>query len=132
MGNLPFLSLFKEIIKFLITGGLSALITLAVLNLLLFFGYPIFMASTIGYGCGILNSFILNKKWTFRFGDKDGKSRTVFAAFILFNLAVMLLFGYLNLGFFAISANSLVSQFLSICITTTLNFLVYKYILFKK
>jgi len=126
------MKLFKEIAKFLITGGTSAIITLMTLNILLFFKYPLFISSIIGYAGGIVNSFFLNKNWTFRFEDKNKKFKKVFIAFVLFNVTIMVLFGYLNLGFFVITKNKFISQILSIFVTTVLNFSAYKCVIFKK
>ena len=126
------MKLLKEITKFLITGGTSAIITLIVLNVLLFFNYPLFISSIIGYAGGIMNSFFLNKNWTFRFEDKNKKIKYIFIAFILFNITMMILFGYLNLGFLVVTKNKFISQILSIFVTTVLNFSAYKYVIFKK
>lgn len=111
---------------------MSAIITLAILNILLYLQTPLFISSICGYGGGIINSFILNKKWTFGFEGKHEKSGNIFMSFILYNIVVMILFGYLNLGLFAVIGNKAASQILSICITTVLNYSVYKLLIFKK
>lgn len=126
------MKLIKEITKFLIAGAMSAIITLIILNILLFLQNPLFISSIIGYGGGIINSFFLNKKWTFRFEDENRKLKNIFIVFVLFNIIVMILFGYLNLGFFSITKNKFAGQILSIFVTTVLNFSTYKYLIFKK
>ncbi|MBN1494498.1 GtrA family protein [Candidatus Peregrinibacteria bacterium] len=126
------MKLLKEITKFLITGGTSAVITLVILNIFLFFNYPLFISSIIGYAGGIVNSFFLNKNWTFRFKNNNKKFPNIFIIFMLFNIAMMFLFGYLNLGFLAVTQSKFISQILSILTTTVMNFLTYKYIIFRK
>ncbi len=88
----------------------------------------------VGYAAGILNSFILNKKWTFQVEDEKSRKQAAFLLFIfvVFNLAVMVLFGTLNLGFFALTEHKFLSQILSIFVTTVLNFTVYKTLIFRK
>jgi len=122
----------KEIFKFLISGGISALITLIILNILLLINIPLIASSMIGYGGGIISSFFLNKKWTFEFKDRGGKPVNVFIVFMLYNIIVMILFGYLNVGFLNLIKYKFISQILSIIITTLLNFTVYKFFIFKK
>ena len=67
-----------QFIKFLLVGVLNTGIDFGVLNLLMFstgitsgFYYPIFKA--ISFICGVINSYIWNKRWTFQKGNKLGK-----------------------------------------------------------
>lgn len=129
---MQFRSLFKEISKFLISGGISFLITLATLNFLLYLDASLFTASIIGYGGGIISSFILNKKWTFQFTGNKTNTVNLFIIFVLFNIMMMIFFGYLNLWFFIITKHVFIGQILSLSITTALNYIVYKSLIFRK
>ena len=52
--------------------------------------FPVVSANTIGYGAGILASYILNKRLTFQGGGRDNRSHE-FALFVVINLVGLLL-----------------------------------------
>jgi putative flippase GtrA len=56
----------KEFGRFLIVGLTNTGLTLLIIFLLLGIGTPLFTANIIGYGAGFINSFIWNRRWTFR------------------------------------------------------------------
>ena len=59
--------LLGQFIKFGIVGISNTLLTFAVYTLLLkVFGVWYLAASAIGFGAGTVNSFLLNRRWTFR------------------------------------------------------------------
>ena len=65
-----------QILRFLIVGGLNTLLGLSVIFLLkAYFGLDDFVSNLIGYCIGLINSFFLNKKWTFN--HESNKSSTV-------------------------------------------------------
>lgn len=66
-----FKTLFGQIVRFGLVGGLNTLIDLLVLNALLWLlptqnGWLVVVYNSIAYACGALHSFLLNKYWTFR------------------------------------------------------------------
>lgn len=48
-----------------------------------------YFAKTIGYACGVLNSYILNSRWTFKEERKQDKREII--SFIAVNIAVLLI-----------------------------------------
>src|SRR5260370_37896943 len=59
--------LLIQFVKFGIVGISNTLLTFAVYTLLLkVFGVWYLAASAIGFGVGTVNSFLLNRRWTFR------------------------------------------------------------------
>src|SRR2546426_4921901 len=61
------LPVLVQFIKFGIVGISNTLLTFAVYTLLLkVFGVWYLAASAIGFGAGTVNSFLLNRRWTFR------------------------------------------------------------------
>ncbi len=48
-----------------------------------------YFAKTVGYACGVLNSYILNSRWTFREERKQDKREII--SFIAVNIAVLLI-----------------------------------------
>jgi putative flippase GtrA len=53
--------------KFALVGGLNTGVDFAVfMGLLYGLGWPIGWSQAIAYGCGTLNSYLINRSWTFR------------------------------------------------------------------
>lgn len=77
-----------KIIKFGITGGLNTAIDIAVYFLLFnAFGISKYIAQPIGYITGTINSYIVNRKWTFNTQSKFFSR--VFIKFIIVNLIAL-------------------------------------------
>ena len=56
----------KKLIKFGITGVMNTAVDFIVFLLLTHSGINIYLSQTISYGCGMLNSYIVNRSWTFK------------------------------------------------------------------
>lgn len=79
---------FAKIIKFGITGGLNTAVDVAIYFILFkAFGISKFVAQPIGYIAGTLNSYIINRKWTFNTQSKFFSR--VFIKFIIVNLIAL-------------------------------------------
>jgi len=77
-----------QFVTFGLIGVLNSLIQYVVFVVLLrALGVPMLAASAVGYGCGLVNSYALNRRWTFRVAR--GRNRTEFARFCLVNLAAL-------------------------------------------
>jgi putative flippase GtrA len=76
--------------RFLTVGAVNTLLTVAIFNVLVFLSFPAPAANAAGYAVGVVNSFVLNRRWTF--GDREGLhfSRTFwrFALVSLGSLAI--------------------------------------------
>jgi len=132
-----------QFIKFLLVGALNTGIDFGVLNLLMLstgitsgFYYPIFKA--ISFTCGVTNSYIWNKRWTFKKGKDLGKKE-----FSKFFTVSLISFG-VNIGVASILVNIVgpiggisfyvwanISALAAAGITTLINFFGYKYLVFK-
>ena len=132
-----------QFIKFILVGVLNTGIDFGVLNLLMFstgitsgFYYPIFKA--ISFTCGVTNSYIWNKRWTFKKG-KDLEKKE-FSKFFTISLIA---FG-VNIGAASILVNIVgpiggissyawanISALAAAGFTTFINFFGYKYLVFK-
>jgi len=58
-----------QFIKFNLVGIVNTLVDFSVFTVLTFFGMYYMAAQVISYSCGVVNSFVMNKYWTF--GDKS-------------------------------------------------------------
>jgi putative flippase GtrA len=69
-----------EFIKYGLVGASNTLITFATYSLLVWLGVPYLIALLLGYVPGGLNSYLLNRHWTFDAGHvSHGRSGTRFA-----------------------------------------------------
>ncbi len=124
--------LVKKGFKFCVTGGLNTIIDLAVttaLNSLLHININI--AKPIGYLCGMANSFIVNKKWTFKTDDKQIKKE--FVKFIAVNLCMLgLSLLLINIFKSTLQIGDTFANILSTGIVMVINFLVSNFWVFRK
>lgn len=85
-----------QLIKFALVGASNTIVDMIVntglhyvLSLFLTGGWILYFCKAVGYCCGILNSYILNSRWTFR--DEHRKDKREVLGFIAVNLAVLLI-----------------------------------------
>lgn len=116
--------------KFLIVGIMNAAIGLGVIystyNLL---NVNYILSNVLGYGCGIVNSFIWNRRWTFR-SKKDPKPE-ILLFFLMFGVSygVNLLVTVICVEKLGIQPN--IAQLVGIFFYTTSNFFGNKYLTFR-
>lgn len=124
--------LVKKGLKFCVTGGLNTIIDFAVttaLNALLHININV--AKTVGYLCGMVNSFVVNKKWTFKTDDKETKRELV--KFALVNLCMLgLSLLLINTFKSTLQIGDTFANVLSTGIVMVINFLVSNFWVFKK
>lgn len=87
----------EQIVKFVIVGVINTGIDVALLNGLSYVtgswrGYGVFGLNSIAYGVALMNSYFMNKYWTFL--DRSDKSKILkFSEFVAVNLMGLLLNG---------------------------------------
>lgn len=85
--------LLGQLVRFGVVGGLNTLVDLMILNGLLWLfptksTFMLLAFSALAYGLGAINSFLLNKHWTFRHRQKtSGKELSRFALTTLGGIA---------------------------------------------
>ena len=117
--------------KFLIVGGVNTAIDFGVLYILVYFGMPASNAKLISYPCGVINSYFMNRGWTFK--QKQKKSVLEVAKFVVVNIIA---YG-VNAGIFNICITTFaVDMFIANCIATifslVVNFFGNKIFVFNK
>lgn len=75
--------------KFAITGAMNTAVDFAAFFVLSWLGTGVYLAQTVGYSVGILNSYIVNRSWTFQ--TREHFWSTQFARFAVVNLGLLLL-----------------------------------------
>ena len=144
-----------QLIKFALVGASNTLVDMIVntvlsfvLNLFFKGNWIVYLAKAVGYCCGILNSYVLNSRWTFR--EEHRKSKREVISFIGVNLLVLLIsFGLIYLFKNALHLNDwwmsrglpewltkivtgdLFCSLLATCICIPVNFVLNKLFVFK-
>ena len=86
-------TVIAQLLKFCLVGAFNTGIHYGVfLALLRLFGVHYLISSAAGYSCGVVNSFIWNKLWTFQV--RGTRKDIEFAKFVLVNIVSLLI----NLG----------------------------------
>jgi putative flippase GtrA len=121
----------KQAIKYGIVGLSNTLLSLFVIWVMMkVFGYSDVVSNIAGYVAGYLNSFIWNKKWTFKSSDtwQGSVVRFTLVFGICFFLQLQILL-YLNAH---LNIDAYYNQIAAMLFYTVLNFLLNKYFTFKK
>jgi len=133
----------KELAKFSTVGIINTIIDLAILNILSFAfnissGYEIIALNVIALTCAIINSYFMNKKWTFKKRDS-----TFYKEFTLF-LLISTISGIINTAivfygttfFNTFGVGEIVwlnlMKISASIVSALFNFLGYKLIVFRK
>jgi putative flippase GtrA len=124
----------RHIIKFGCVGGLNTMVDFGVfslLNSLLGFNYVI--SQILSYSSGTLNSYVLNKFWTFNDTKTNKKTTKEIVQFIVVNsasLGVSLI--SLHILMKDRSMNSFFAKIISMVLAQVVNFLGYKFWVFSR
>lgn len=73
----------RTLIRFALVGLINSVSGLLIIFLAMYSGFDDVLANAIGYSCGFVISFILNKNWTF---INSGSVATNFARFLVVTL----------------------------------------------
>ena len=124
---------YKRLIKFIIVGCLNTLVDFGIFSLLKgFLGVNYIVSQVISYSSGTLNSYIFNKFWTF---DNANTKKKTFNEMIQFIIVNLLSLGASILGLKILindySMDYYLAKVIVIFITQTVNFLGYKFWVFK-
>ena len=122
--------IFRQFIKFGLVGILNTLITLTIIFLFMkVLKASYILSNVVGYILGFINSFILNKIWTFKSKGHVGKESFYF-------IVIFLVCYSIQLGFLIILKEKLLikaeyAQIIAMGLYTIMNFTGNKYITFK-
>jgi len=143
------MEIFRQAIKYGVVGVVNTLLTLAVIWIMTKrLGCSEALSNFVGYFIGLINSFLLNRKWTF--GSKGSFLGGAVKFFVVFVICYLLQLGVLLLlnhtcpnnpplySFFepllkCFNIDTLFYiQMISMVVYTIINFLINKYYTFKK
>jgi len=129
----------RQIIKFSITGLLNTIIDFSILNFLIgVLSWTVLPANTVSFSVAVINSYFLNKYWTFR--DKQPVHIRQFSIFLvvsLVGLGLSNILVYLGLEVFKVYTFGLsfvwhynIAKAISALIVLVWNFLASKFWVF--
>jgi putative flippase GtrA len=92
--------------KFIVVGAVNFLVDYGILTLLnVVLGWPLVLSNIISYSCGVINSFLFNRYWTFKMKLKFFnsysmrlKNRTIHPVFISFDFLKFIFVNLASLG----------------------------------
>lgn len=129
-----------EFIRFSIVGVLNTGIDFTVFAILSALGVPLLPAHIVSYGCGIGNSFLLNRKWTFK-AKMVNPSRTGFfrqpagqlVRFVALNLFSLTITYELLLWFhYSFGWPLLLSRLMALAVSFAVNFIGSRLWVFRR
>ncbi|HLC95384.1 MAG TPA: GtrA family protein [Patescibacteria group bacterium] len=142
----PLFKLFKQFSKFVIVGGINTGIDFFILNVLMYFtgfasGLGLFFLNSISFSVAVVNSYFMNKHWTFQDKTKSEQEPIKFSRFfvisiigIVINGAVLTSITTFITPLFGISvllwAN--IAKLMATGFSLIWNFIGYKFFVFKK
>jgi putative flippase GtrA len=118
-------------VKFALTGGLNTLVDLAVFALLtMTFSVNVYLAQVVSYGAGMLNSYTVNRSWTFH-TDKGYLSPQLlkFAAANIFVMTIGM--GVIYIIYRQMGYPELWAKLCSLAVTVPLGFAVNRLWVFR-
>jgi len=111
-------------------GGLNTAIDFFVFSLLSYLGLYYIVAQWISYGCGVLNSYLLNRTWTFQQQGKRGKYE--FLKFTSLNVFTLIVTSFLlTLFHYKFSLPLPYSKVLVTIVSVGLNYIGTRFWVFK-
>ena len=134
----PFRKLYynnKEIILYLFFGGLTFFIAIGVFSVLTYYDlFDVLLINLISWFCGVTFSYFTTKQ--FVFNNKTNNKKQLFAQVISFYMArvatLLLQEGLLYVFVKKLHCNSIIIKIITEFINIVLNYLVSKYIIFRK
>lgn len=121
-----------QIIRFTLTGGLSAVVDYGLYSLLLnLIGWPVTVAKTISFIAGTTTAYLINRRWTFQ----APPSRARFTAVVVLYALTLLVQVGINAVLYATLPDDWWRQPLAFVIAqgtaTVINFVVQRLVIFK-
>ena len=125
------LSLRTQLIRFILTGGLSAIVDFGTYQLMLHFGLYIHLAKAISFVLGTTTAYLLNRRWTFQ---ASGGGRQFASVFGLYALTFAVQIGVNALVLTLVTHNfwgTTVAYVIAQGTATVINFVVQRTVIFR-
>ncbi len=128
--------LSTQLVRFVITGGISAVVDFGLLNLLMLgFGLPHTAAKAISFVAGTTTAYMINRRWTFR---AEPSAKRFAAIVVLYAVTFALQVGIFSLLFavlqgtgWPVVAVNTAAFVIAQGIATAVNFVVQRTVIFR-
>lgn len=124
----------KQFSRFIVIGflntGLDWSVFFALTSWVAFFTQHILIANAIAFAVGFTNSYIFNRRWTFR--SQDARIGRQLSVFLLINLAGLGISQTILGTVYAVSASRLLSKALAVAVTLFWNYFAGRRFAFRK
>src|SRR5918999_2738762 len=129
------LPLRDQLVRFVITGGLSAVVDFGLLVILMALGLGHTLAKAVSFVAGTPPAYLINRRWTFRAAPS---ARRFLAVVVLYALTFALQVGLFSV-LFTVLTNQGLSRFsvqviafvIAQGVATTVNFVVQRSVIFR-
>jgi len=121
---------YRQLFLYGVIGGLSAFVDFCIYTLLCKIGVPYLFSNVISVHCGIICSFLLNRQYNFKVKDKAKLRFLSFYVIGLIGLAISSGMLYLAISYYHF--NEIYSKILTIVVVALLQFVLNKFITFRK
>lgn len=141
-----FIRVIRQFAKFVIVGGINTGIDFLILNTLIYItgietGRGIFVLNSISFSVAVINSYFMNKRWTFQDKTKTEQVTVKFSAFFIISIIGLVINSIVLTSittyippFFGLSAVlwANIAKLFATGFSLVWNFIGYKLFVFKK
>lgn len=141
-----FLKLVKQFSKFIIVGGINTGIDFLILNILIYItgitaGVELFILNCVSFSVAVVNSYFMNKHWTFQDKTKPEQEPIKFSQFLAVSIVGIIINGLILTSItsyisplFGLSAVfwANIAKLMATGVSLIWNFIGYKFFVFKK
>lgn len=141
-----FLKLVKQFSKFIIVGGINTGIDFLILNILIYItgitaGVELFILNCVSFSVAVVNSYFMNKHWTFQDKTKTQQEPIKFSQFLAVSVVGIIINGLILTSItsyipplFGLSAVlwTNIAKLMATGVSLIWNFIGYKFFVFKK
>ena len=128
------LGLRTQLVRFIVVGGLSAVVDFGLLTAMMALGMGHTPAKALSFVAGTTTAYLMNRRWTFQAGGSPNSCTAVLALFgTTFVVQVglfALLFGWLQRTW-GTTAAQVVGFVIAQAVATTVNFIVQRAVIFR-
>ena len=138
----PQLGLRTQLVRFVLTGGLSAIVDYGLLVVLMAVGLDYVPAKVLSFIAGTTTAYLINRRWTF---NADGSKRQFASVMLLYGITFVLQVGIFTVLFPWLLSVGLGTEFLPKMswaqligfviaqgIATAVNFVVQRAVIFRR
>ena len=129
------LPLRAQLIRFVITGGISAVVDFGLLVILMQLGLGHTLAKSISFVAGTTTAYLINRRWTFR---AEPSARRFLAVVVLYAITFALQVGLFSVIFtllieqgVGLRAVQVIGFVIAQGVATTVNFIVQRSVIFR-